>query len=184
MNKIIIPTLLIATVIAVGFFAFSPVEQASTVHTTITNVAMIPFIVDCAEILLAGGSDDGEITLDVTGNNPIRVTAIYFESGGEVTDGADFVAITEIRVDTVTLGQANNISLSDTTFAAFPTEGEILGLLDGATISNNEELIATTDIGVTVDGTVVVGDIRYTLSFAGYRVSGDTAPTCDITGVT
>ena len=41
MNKIIIPTLLIATVIAAGFFAFSPVEQASTIHTTITDVAMI-----------------------------------------------------------------------------------------------------------------------------------------------
>ena len=42
MNKIIIPTLLIATVIAVGFFAFSPVEQASTVHTQITGEEMIP----------------------------------------------------------------------------------------------------------------------------------------------
>jgi len=39
MNKAVIPTLLIATVMIAGIFAFSPIEEASTVHTTIaTNV--------------------------------------------------------------------------------------------------------------------------------------------------
>jgi len=39
MNKVVIPTLLIATVMIAGFFAFIPVNEASTVHTTIaTNV--------------------------------------------------------------------------------------------------------------------------------------------------
>jgi len=35
MNKILIPALLVATVMVAGMFAFAPVEQASTVHTTI-----------------------------------------------------------------------------------------------------------------------------------------------------
>jgi len=35
MNKFAIPTILIATVMVAGMFAFMPVEQASTVHTTI-----------------------------------------------------------------------------------------------------------------------------------------------------
>jgi len=35
MNKITIPAILVATVMVAGAFAFMPVEQASTVHTTI-----------------------------------------------------------------------------------------------------------------------------------------------------
>ena len=34
MNKLTIPTILVATVMVAGIFAFMPVEQASTVHTT------------------------------------------------------------------------------------------------------------------------------------------------------
>ena len=37
MNKLAIPTILLATVMVAGLFAFAPVEQASTVHGTITN---------------------------------------------------------------------------------------------------------------------------------------------------
>jgi len=35
MNKLTIPTILVATVMVAGIFAFMPVEQASTVHTTL-----------------------------------------------------------------------------------------------------------------------------------------------------
>ena len=35
MNKLTIPAILVATVMVAGIFAFIPVEQASTVHTTI-----------------------------------------------------------------------------------------------------------------------------------------------------
>ena len=34
MNKILMPALLVATIMVAGMFAFAPVEQASTVHTT------------------------------------------------------------------------------------------------------------------------------------------------------
>jgi len=42
MNKLMIPVILVATVMVAGAFAFMPVEQATTVHTTIlgTNVAI------------------------------------------------------------------------------------------------------------------------------------------------
>ena len=35
MNKLTIPAILVATVMVAGIFAFMPVEQASTVHTTL-----------------------------------------------------------------------------------------------------------------------------------------------------
>jgi len=37
MNKIIIPSLLVAVVAIAGIFAFTPVEQASTVHATVQD---------------------------------------------------------------------------------------------------------------------------------------------------
>ena len=49
MNKLMIPTILVATVMVAGIFAFMPVQQASTVHTTLgtaTNVAVIDANVD------------------------------------------------------------------------------------------------------------------------------------------
>ena len=36
-NKLIIPALLIAAVMVAGLFAFAPVEQASTVHDTVSG---------------------------------------------------------------------------------------------------------------------------------------------------
>ena len=41
MSKLAIPAILVATVMVAGMFAFAPVEQASTVHTTVgvLNVA-------------------------------------------------------------------------------------------------------------------------------------------------
>ena len=36
-NKILIPSILVVTIIVAGIFAFMPVEKATTVHTTITT---------------------------------------------------------------------------------------------------------------------------------------------------
>jgi len=41
MNKLTIPTILVATVMVAGAFAFMPVEQATTVHTTIQGTQLI-----------------------------------------------------------------------------------------------------------------------------------------------
>jgi len=49
MNKLTIPTILAATVMVAGIFAFIPVEQASTVHTTGTltvSAATIALVAD------------------------------------------------------------------------------------------------------------------------------------------
>ena len=191
MNKFTIPAILLSTVMVAGMFAFMPVEQASTTHTSATGIlesTMTPFKVACAEVTIAGGSEDGEITLDVNGANPVIVKAIYFESGtgsGAVTDADDIIILDDIRVDTVTLGTSTDNSVGDGSirFDAVPTEGELLTLVDFDKDMENSPLYATTDIGVTVNGAFTGSTSTYTLSFAGYQVSGDTAPTCDITGL-
>jgi len=40
MNQNIIPTIIAATVVLAGLFAFAPVDNATAVHTTITNTQM------------------------------------------------------------------------------------------------------------------------------------------------
>ncbi len=43
MNKLTIPTILIATVMVAGIFAFMPIDKATTVHTTIQGTQMNQF---------------------------------------------------------------------------------------------------------------------------------------------
>ena len=65
MNKLAIPVALIAVIMVAGIFAFSPVEQASTVHDTITdsndNIADLL----CGETLLGASDGAGDCTTPV-----------------------------------------------------------------------------------------------------------------------
>jgi len=58
MNKLTIPAILAATVMVAGIFAFMPVEQASTVHTsgtiTTTSTADITAILEDTDITIPG----------------------------------------------------------------------------------------------------------------------------------
>lgn len=50
MNKITIPTFLVATVLIAGAFALMPVEKATTVHTTIQANTMKLVTVDIPHV--------------------------------------------------------------------------------------------------------------------------------------
>jgi len=54
MNKLVIPAILVATVMVAGIFAFIPVEQATTVHTTVV-----------ADLQGGGGLDHDDISDDI-----------------------------------------------------------------------------------------------------------------------
>ena len=58
MNKLAIPAILVATVMVAGIFAFIPVEQASTVHDTIT--ADLELKVATTEIATLDAVDEGD----------------------------------------------------------------------------------------------------------------------------
>ena len=62
MNKIVIPALLVSTVMVAGMFAFMPVEQANTVHTTITDAINIEDIF--ADIDTAASTNNDAIIVD------------------------------------------------------------------------------------------------------------------------
>lgn len=64
MNRYAIPAILTATVLLAGFFAFSPVEEASTVHTTIQATAIQIQTVDSTPPAFA-----------ITDNDEMRITS-------------------------------------------------------------------------------------------------------------
>ena len=76
-RKLTIPAILAATLLVAGIFAFMPVEQASTVHTTIINnlqtqaITAGPFTVDAE-------GDDGDICINLAaGDGEMKIFAIF-----------------------------------------------------------------------------------------------------------
>jgi len=57
MNKLAIPAILVAVIMVAGIFAFSPVEQASTVHGSISTEVQAVADAICSQSV-GGGVDD------------------------------------------------------------------------------------------------------------------------------
>ena len=97
MTKLLIPTIIVATVLLAGAIAFAPVEQASAVHTQIlAGTFEIQRITDL-NVADNAGAYDMDITIDVDG--PSSLVALYIcdlQPGG---DGDDVVGITDITID-------------------------------------------------------------------------------------
>lgn len=87
MKKLLIPTVLAATILVAGIFTFIPVQKASTVHGAIqTNVGQV--FKDEATNLSAMPGDDSAVTIDrnVQGVDGKRFKACI---AGNVTDDVD-----------------------------------------------------------------------------------------------
>jgi len=77
MNKLTIPTILVATVMVAGIFAFMPVQQASTVHDTIqANTAQ--FSVQTANGNAAGAGETITITCPAASDGCTILDVIIF----------------------------------------------------------------------------------------------------------
>ena len=89
MNKIAIPAILTATVMVAGMFAFMPVEQASTVHTstaaTETQTKLIRVASAACTIVDANGDGDCNISVNIAAGTP----AIFRFIEVMVVEGAD-----------------------------------------------------------------------------------------------
>jgi len=107
MNKIAIPAILVATVMVAGMFAFMPVEQASTVHTSGDIVS--------DDVITTIDIDDGT---DITNVGGVGATQTYTYSADEAveifgiivigdmsafTDAGDLLEITDVTLDGVSI---------------------------------------------------------------------------------
>ena len=124
MNKILIPSILVAIVIVAGIFAFIPIDKAITVHTTIAAnevkifelgavafgalAAFDVFTIDCtADYRVVGlvldmgpgayGGDD--VTVAVGGDDYVRNVTLI-EGGVDLLDTS---SITAVSTDDVTI---------------------------------------------------------------------------------
>lgn len=115
MKKIIIPTILTATVLLAGMFAFMPVEKASTVHTTIqaTTGTFVLFANDDAdadaasEIEIECGTEDGDFVLQ-----SLVITG--------AVDDDDTATVTDIEIDDVALTTEAGAAIADTDWLTDP----------------------------------------------------------------
>ena len=106
MNKLAIPAILTATIMVAGIFAFMPVEQASTVHTT-----AIGTIVDVVD---TDASWDATDNLGVTCTGAFEVLQIELD----LTEGAGLFDATDninfnIDGDGIGTGVATTILVAD-----------------------------------------------------------------------
>jgi len=112
MNKIALPALLVATIMVVGIFAFAPVEQASTIHTT-TSSGLITEVE--TSIILDDSSSDTH-TVTYTFNDDALVYGMQIVIA--TTDTGDDYDIGAVTVNGATL-------IRDTVFANPAADADI-----------------------------------------------------------
>jgi len=164
MNKLAIPTILLATVMVAGMFAFMPVEQASTVHDSGAIITAGGAVLDADEDLndriVAGNDDDITITIGTDNNTPFIVHQII-ACGDSAVNGD--IAITSIVVDGDSIeliaGGLDEFSIVDAS--------EEQSCMDLVSLANE----ATGDDGVGVSMASSGGDIVFTFNGS---IAGDT----------
>ena len=160
LNKLTMPAILVATVMVAGVFAFMPVQQASTVHTTITGAGGalgtpgnvdISTDLDDAQNQLAALIDFGSCTNGIGGGASCNMLTV-------VEDGIAYVNVTTtvngatsgngvgIEVDAAAICVDNQILIVDSPYTcAFPVlVGEVLSIADAA----DDDVAATAQVVV------------------------------------
>jgi len=188
MNKLTIPAILVATVMVAGIFAFMPVQQASTVHTTITADIGTSFRVSSGSTAL-GDVDAGNEVFSIACASACIVESIEIWTTAGAQD-ADIVYVANV---------AGNVPILTTDLAA-PADGGLGDIAEGTTnpgaihealrtiaalalgdVNEVTPLVITASAGNTIsvelDNPVDANSDRaVTVIFIG-RILGDTAPT-------
>jgi len=121
MNKFAIPAILVATVMVAGMFAFMPVQQASTVHDTITTDIGTSFRVASGSTAL-GAVDVGNEVFAITCASACIVESIEIWTTGGTEDG-DIIHVANV---------AGNVSILSADLAA-PGDGALGDIAVGGT---------------------------------------------------
>ena len=159
MNKLTIPAILVATVMVAGAFAFMPVQQASTVHTTITNNINTLTIGTTAFNDVAANADVGDIAQDVAdtfvaADDNIAVDfALVAQGRIIVTQSANIPAQCDIDV-TVTDDESGAVLVNDQRVIT----GATLNDVGFFSVNLGNVLVDSFSISVATDGTTGATD--------------------------
>ena len=154
-RKLAIPAILAATVLVAGIFAFMPIEQASTIHTTVIDdlqtqvITAGPFTVDAE-------GDDGDICIDLAANEgEMKIFSAFIDTTD--MEGTAQIEITGLELDGDDCDATPSITFDTFAIVAFPIadvgvlpfeDSEILALIS----SQNAEI----PIPVTVSDNVII----------------------------
>ena len=181
MNKLTIPTILAATVMVAGIFAFMPVEQASTVHTTLAtaadNTVLTTDIGDASGAAIGGSITAGieaietQIATMVTTGNAAELAATGTRSEITPIAATGAAGIAYVTVD---------VTAADATANADTIDVELNGVV---ICTIDAEVVATTTCvgavgaaqSVTVQEVDGVGD-NADAAFSAFAVVISTAP--------
>jgi len=163
LNKLAIPSILVFTIIAAGIFAFAPIEEATTVHSTELLEGTVTVLVDEDIDLDDGAGADTVCT--VTTDEDARITHLFVDSSASAGDGT--FRLVSITIDGSTLF----------------TEGAI-------TIANNNQLAIRDILGVVgnsnnfgaghLEPIIVSGGDDVVFTFDDNEVNGDGGVTLDV----
>ena len=171
MNKIAIPAILVATVMVAGMFAFMPVEQASTVHTSAaTQQASMKILQgeDTTAVAAANDNDEAQITIQArdaaAAGVPFTIKSIIVCA----TTSDDAGAAGDVLTETLTIDGD-----------AILAEGG--GALTQVSIADGDTITACVDIVAAIEGANAgdIGDISSdggTVVFGVDLVEFDTTP--------
>jgi len=108
MNKLTIPAILVATVMVAGIFAFMPVQQASTVHTTIQGTQL-----EIRQVTAVGVDDalDASVLTITADDLPFQLLALRFIPG---TTGTPVVVTDEFEFDDMSVDGATMTTVATT----------------------------------------------------------------------
>ena len=130
MNKIAIPALLVATVMVAGAFAFLPVEQASTVHTTAAGQGIN------SEELTDATPANGD-TYGVTCTTDYTLLSVVIHADAGATDTGD-------ERMTLIVGGENIVAATDT----YTVDTAVFLLTDPISGQAADEIVITNSAGV------------------------------------
>lgn len=157
MNRVLIPSILTIIVAIAGIFAFYPIDEASTVHTTLQAQIGETFRISSGSQDLGAAGTESTYTLSCT--NPCIVESISgWTTSGEEIDVVFVVNITgPVDILDADLTNPGNANLGDLSDGAFP--GSVVDLLkiiqSQAGIAVDQATVET--ISVAGGQTVVVG---------------------------
>jgi len=110
MNRLTIPAILAATVLVAGIFAFMPIEQASTVHTTIQASTSQLLSLTASPTPQTGTGDVATWTI----NQPFEVVSIFATGSGDANLDALALDVTTNLVATADYVEVFNPSQAET----------------------------------------------------------------------
>ena len=160
MNKLTIPAILVATVMIAGIFAFMPVQQASTVHTS--GTVTLAQAGDITDILTDTGTDiPATLTTAATAHGTAQtdLTLIVEDTGATLPgEHAALPSITEVSDigAATTLTGPGTLLIAGTAGVAYLTcsNFSIGGSADDIDIAGNDfEKVANVDLIIAVSAT-------------------------------